>query len=971
MSSGGWSSASKGGGGPRSHGGSGGRGRGAGGGRGGYSSGPPGRGGRHGGGGRGRGGYDGGRGRGGGRGDHGGGGRGDPPPSNTGLSNIIPCSLTQNFQFFLYGLDIQDKDGKLIDGRRRRSELFMKGLYDPKEGLLKRQGMSDKDIESFKRGVFFEGSYCFTSRQIPGLDAKNLPLYLVAASKNLKLDNKVVNVPCSDNGDTIRVAQVQSYTAPTMLSPNYRPPKAGTGDAKNTAVMDQRCANCNTMFVNAEALLSHCRETGHTPQYANTGDSSTIPANKEVFLSFANNALQRALSERMARWGREYIDPTSTTEPEDRNGRKLGVQVFKAFSCEFGLNRVTAGAKPGQPPPPIQLTLTVDLRAKIMRTKSLLDAIYEGLDPNRNTIPPNKQNQLQRQWRNEVVIGKYDKRCHSVISLDFDHSPASRPVEGLGMSHAQYFETKKKIKLQYPNTKPMIKVAGRQNTAIYLPAELVCGNELDAKLKIQLPSIASFKPDERNKAIDEIRRFLIPGAQKTRGVGGGLLPAMGIVLGSDRITVPVVVMQVPMIIAAGVQVPERQAGMWAPIISKADFKVQPGKAVPLNIVLVYHKDLQSTYGRVYKRLADIVNGFNAWYRLGLKPFATVAAGDMEKHWGSVEKFFGSKLPSNVFVIDFLKPPRRAANDPAYSVVKQMLAKGGHLSQFVNFNTYDHGEPRDLKKSTIILQGVARQILSKCGVRVWWVSIPKSLPLPAVFVGVDVFHAPRKYDQEKGKKTAKESVAAIIVQVIRSNDPRKMPMVEIYSETARRESGQELDLGSVIEGTVTRALQNLKVNPLSCIVWRDGVGDPTIAQVAQQEIPQIRKALESYIPPGARGSKPPKVSLAYIVCQKRISTKFLHPNGRHGLPVGSLVTSLQGPEYSTFYINGTCPSYSTAKPVRFVIAQKDEAIRGEICVYHFFCCISFIHFYDPNISHALFLSNHCRSILALAVMGTVS
>jgi len=822
---------------------------------------------------------------------------------------------------FLYGLDFADVKGKLIDGRRRRSELFMRGLYDPKEGLLKRQGMSPKDIESFRRGVFFEGSHAFSSRAIPGLTIEDLPRDLISASQNVVAGDDIIVVPFSDNGDSLRVVHFQPYSIPTLLAP----PAGKTKPApKSQAVMDQRCADCSTMFVHTEALLSHCKETAHCPQYSSIGDGNIMPANKEIFLSFANNALQRAMGERMARWGREYIDPASMKEPTDHNGQSLGVHVFKAFSCEFGMNRLNAGGKLG----PIRLTLTVDLRAKIMRTKSVLEAIYEnnGNDPNK-TVPPNRQAGLQREWKNEVVIGKYDKRCHSVISLDFSNSPASLPVEGLGMSHAEYFEIKKKIKLKYPNAKPIVKVLGRNNSAIYLPAELVCGNELDAKLKMKLPLIASFKPDERNRAIDEIRRYLIPGAQKTKGVGGGLLPATGIILGEDRLTVPVTMMPLPMIIAAGVQVSERQAGMWAPIVAKSDFKVQPGKAVPLNVILVYNQSLQSTFASVYQRIVQLVNGFNASYRLGIKPFACVPAGDVERHWGSVEKFFGNKLPSNVFVLDFLKPPRRAANDPAYSVVKQILSKGGHLSQFVNFNTYDHGNPRDMKKSNIILQGVARQILSKCGVRVWWVNIPKSLPLPAVFVGVDVFHAPRKFNQAQGKKTAKESVAAIIVQVIRSHDPRKIPMVEIYSETARRNMGQELDLGSVMKGVVTRALENLKVSPLSCIVWRDGVGDPTIAQVAREEIPAVRSALASQVKVGSSTPKPPPVSLAYIVCQKRIATKFLHPDGKNGLPAGALVTSLQGPEYNTFYINGTAPSYSTPKPVRFITAQKDAAIKS--------------------------------------------
>ena len=89
--------------------------------------------------------------------------------------------------------------------------------------------------------------------------------------------------------------------------------------------------------------------------------------------------------------------------------------------------------------------------------------------------------------------------------------------------------------------------------------------------------------------------------------------------------------------------------------------------------------------------------------------------------------------SDTFVVELSRRPRGQSSDPAYSVVKSYLGRGGYISQFVNHSTYNHDQPRDVKKSDIILSGVARQILSKCGVRIWWVNIPKSVPLPAVFV----------------------------------------------------------------------------------------------------------------------------------------------------------------------------------------------------------------------------------------------
>ena len=128
----------------------------------------------------------------------------------------------------------------------------------------------------------------------------------------------------------------------------------------------------------------------------------------------------------------------------------------------------------------------------------------------------------------------------------------------------------------------------------------------------------------------------------------------------------------------------------------------------------------------------------------------------------------------------------------------------------------------------------------------------------------------------------------------------------------------MGLGQCMKQTVTNALRSFNVSPMSCIIWRDGVGDPAIKQVASEEIPSVREALRSAKPDGA-------IPLSYLVVQKRISTKFLSIDGTSALPQGSLVTQLQGPEYSTFYINGTAPPYSTPKPARFIIAQKDEEL----------------------------------------------
>ena len=372
------------------------------------------------------------------------------------------------------------------------------------------------------------------------------------------------------------------------------------------------------------------------------------------------------------------------------------------------------------------LSLTVDLRAKLIRTKSLLDSLCRDRDPHQARFDRRDIEDARRLYQGEVVICTYDKKCYSVIDLDFENSPATLPVENTGMNHAEYFKERKGIELKYPNVCPIIVVLGRNNKRIFLPAELVCANELDPMVKQKLPMIASFTPPDRHKAIEEMQKYLVPGAQKTKGVGGGLLPALGIVLANERVKVPVEVLPLPLLSAAGVKIPEAKRNMWAPIISRANYAVRHDGATELRVVVVHHDTLTNDVQQVYGKVRDLVNQHNSHYRFSQDPFMLLKGGSDDKHCKAVQNYFGgSGLPDNIFVLDLVKPPRRQALDTAYSVVKYLLTKNGYLSQFVNFNTHDHSRARDQKaarKSTTILQGVARQILSKCGARIWWVQL---------------------------------------------------------------------------------------------------------------------------------------------------------------------------------------------------------------------------------------------------------
>jgi len=572
-----------------------------------------------------------------------GGGRGRGPDLSgvtSLLSNIVLSSVTPNFSFYLYSIQCCDHKGHSIDSLTRRGALFNQAIWGT---LLKDLGKNERaDLE---RVVFFNGSFFYSARPIQGLEFNQLPKQLLKGE--------------TSDGDSFAIQRVFHYKAPKVLS---TPVTVG----KDEVVLDYRCKDCVKAFPDIRALLQHCGETGHSPAFSpDDAGLGAKEAEPQVFLSYVNCVLSRALGERLAKWGRNYVDPSKCTEPQDRYGKSLGVKIYEAYYAEFGLVRPKSTS-----PTSAHLALTVDLCAKVLRSESLLEQLYEGSDPKTYKFTRQDEERAKRRWNGTQVIYKADKKVYSVVALHFDKSPASFPVNinGKDISHADYFKIRKKILLKYPNVQPMVECLGRRKNTIFLPAELVCGDELDRKVRESLPMIASFTPERRNQAIEEIKNFLKPGAQKTKGAAG-LLPACGIVLKEDRLHAKAYVLPVPILLAAGVKVPPRQAENWAPVLSSAKFNMDQSRSIRLNIVVFYSKKIQLRGARsVYNTIEKLVNGFQASYAFG-GSVEFIETDENERHWGIVEKYLSGHVKENLFVIDFTKP--RGTSCTAYPVVKQV------------------------------------------------------------------------------------------------------------------------------------------------------------------------------------------------------------------------------------------------------------------------------------------------------------
>ena len=202
------------------------------------------------------------------------------------------------------------------------------GLFDEESGLLARNGYDSKLIADFKRIVFCEGSFFFSARRIPFLET--LPLDIVGA-KERDSEGNGISLPVMDNGDAMRIQKLDVYSAPTRIA---------TTQAKNTEqvsmLVDRRCSMCTSAFADRQSLINHCSTTGHTP-VCDDDEVDSEPAPDEVFISYCNIVMNRAMSERMAKWGKEFIDPKVFTEPTDRNGNSYGVNIFRAYVSVYSV----------------------------------------------------------------------------------------------------------------------------------------------------------------------------------------------------------------------------------------------------------------------------------------------------------------------------------------------------------------------------------------------------------------------------------------------------------------------------------------------------------------------------------------------------------------------------------------------------------------------------------------------------------
>ena len=560
---------------------------------------------------------------------------------------MILAAVSQTFNFYMYTVDAKHKDDGEIESRSRKATLFRRAIFNK---LF--QNRPDAEKNHLKRMIFFQGSYFFSARPIEELEGKGkLPRLLLDGTE--------------DGGDTFRVVSRHHFKAPKVLSETIVETIVETigaqpfGSDDNPLSFDSRCADCSKGFSSPDQLMQHCKQHQHKPLFGSPEGSQDAPAEADppTFIQYVNVVLDRALEEgSLVKWGKEFIDPHSGYIPMivRNNDQPAGAEIFKGYSCEFNLVKPALSSQPTK----AKLVLTVDLRAKVMRTTSLLDEVFAHRQGPR--LSEADQRHAKDKWVGRNVIYKLDKKTYSVVDLLFNHSADTLAVEGLGISHALYFQQRKNVFLKHPNAMLMVEVLNRQKQRIYLPPELVCDVELDSHVKAQLPKIAGFNPKERFEAVHQIMNdYLKPKNVSKKMAGEGLLAACGVTLLSrdtkaTTIAPRVAVMPVPRLLAAGVEVPRESVENWMGKLKPRDaqYKAGPNEITTMNVIIFCDPRIRECV-TVYQKIKNFVDGFPTNFKLTDRPEIIAIKDQNDQQPGKPCFIFEDRQERPAHLIDFI------------------------------------------------------------------------------------------------------------------------------------------------------------------------------------------------------------------------------------------------------------------------------------------------------------------------------
>ncbi|CAH1733066.1 unnamed protein product [Aphis gossypii] len=602
--------------------------------------------------------------------------------------------------------------------------------------------------------------------------------------------------------------------------------------------------------------------------------TSVIENDDYAFIQIFNLLIRHCLSHlKLTLVGKNYYDADAKINIPNHK-----LQLWPGYETKFGI--FDCG-----------LLLRSEISTKVIREDTVLDLLIECSN-NRNR-DPNWMITFKMSVIGSIVLTKFNNKTYRIDDIDEESNTRSTFLkqDGSSISFIDYYKEKYGINIsnqQQPmlisKKKMSFRNEGMETELVYLVPELCIMTGITNKmsknrhLMQDLAQYTRVNPTKRiikynnfikrvlttPKSLDSLKEWNLTLSNKLITVFGRVLPQQDL-YGDNHIY------------------PAGYNGDWSANLRSSPMCIMA--KIPC-WTIVTPRIWSSDVGQFTNTLLRVAN--NLGFPLQRPRIVEIEDIHIRTYSVHLDRIINELNPS--FILCVIKSSR---ND-LYSMIKRKLCVTRAVpSQVVLLKNVQ-------KNKMSVCTKIVIQINCKLGGAPWRVVIPE----PGMMIlGFDIFH---------DKKSGKKPYGALIATM---NDSH----TSFFSCVDPFESEQELL--SNFGNSIYKALSNYREKnhklPNTIVIYRDGVGDGHLSNVHKIEVELVKIICEEFY-------ADKKVGLAFIIVNKRISTRFFYDIEREGgrenyqnPPVGTVVdSSVTNPTMYDFYLVSQHVTNGTVTPTHY-------------------------------------------------------
>lgn len=551
------------------------------------------------------------------------------------------------------------------------------------------------------------------------------------------------------------------------------------------------------------------------------------------------------------------------------------------------------------------LMLHCDLRHRVLRTESVRDLLI-----NLKRRGGDFKSEVEKALLGSSVLTRYNNTSYKVDDLDWTKSPKDTFTTSRGetISFVEYYKRQYQIEIQDPNQPLLINRPKKKGLAEAEADRIIClvpelclmtglsdAMRADFKVMKDVAAITRVSPLYRAQTIDKFIKRI-----KSNPEAYKLLTDWGLQITDTTVELQARIMD-PETLFFGKNRQERigPRGEWNRAATSSVL-------TPVNLTkwaIVFPEKNKAVVQAFCKTMQSMAQ------RMGITVANPKVVALPDDKTDSYIKQLRSLLGPSVQLVLMVVPQQKSDR---YAAIKKLCCiESPVASQVVCLKTISND-----KRLQAVSQKIVLQINCKLGGELWACSTPiKKL----MVVGIDVFH---------DRSRSAGSIAGVVSSI---NDS----LSRYYSTVAIQKQGQEIidALKVSFMQALIRYYESNNALPETIVVFRDGVGDSQMDTVAQYEGNQFVNTFKQLDDSTSSDSSDIKKkfadimssgynpNFAYVIVQKRISTRIMTPNNENPPPGTILDHTVTRYRFKDFFLVPQAVTQGTVTPTHMVVVHE--------------------------------------------------